>query len=161
MTESSLTLRAGLAPWHSGREAVRAVLLLAAREVRTASRTPAYLVPNLLVPIFFYFVIVGSLGEFAGRFGIENWEAFQLPMAIVFAVQGGSAGLNLVADIESGYFEKLLLTPAHRLSILIGAMGADFVRIMLQSAIVLIVAVIGLGSVSLSLAFLALRGRVR
>ena len=108
MTESSLTLRAGLAPWHSGREAVRAVLLLAAREVRTASRTPAYLVPNLLVPIFFYFVIVGSLGEFAGRFGIENWEAFQLPMAIVFAVQGGSAGLNLVADIESGYFEKLL-----------------------------------------------------
>ena len=53
MTESSLTLRAGLAPWHSGREAVRAVLLLAAREVRTASRTPAYLVPNLLVPIFF------------------------------------------------------------------------------------------------------------
>ena len=104
---------------------------------------------------------MGSLGELAGRFGIENWEAFQLPMAIVFAVQGGSAGLNLVADIESGYFEKLLLTPAHRLSILIGAMGADFVRIMLQSAIVLIVAVIGLGSVSLSLAFLALRGRVR
>ena len=38
----------------------------------------------------------------------------------------GSAGLNMVADIESGYFDKLLLTPANRLSLLIGAMMADF-----------------------------------
>jgi ABC-2 type transport system permease protein len=46
----------------------------------------------------------------------------------------------MVADIESGYFDKLLLTPASRLSILIGAMGADFVRIMVQATFVLLVA---------------------
>jgi ABC-2 type transport system permease protein len=105
-------------------------------------RTPAYLVPNLLVPIFFYFVTVGSLGTFARGFGLSNWEAFQIPMAILFAVQGGSAGLNMVADIESGYFDKLLLTPAHRLALLIGTMGADFVRITVQAVIVLLVAVV-------------------
>jgi ABC-2 type transport system permease protein len=55
-------------------------------------------------------------------------------------VQGGSAGLNLVADIENGYFDKLLLTPASRISILLGAMGADFVRIMVQATLVLFVA---------------------
>jgi len=141
MTEFALSLSAGLAPWPSWREAVRAALLLGAREVRMAWRTPAYLIPNLIVPIFFYFVMVGSLDEFAGRFGIENWEAFQIPFAIMFAVQGGSAGLNMVADIQSGYFDKLLLTPANRLSILLGAMGADFLRIMIQAAIVLLVAV--------------------
>ena len=105
------------------------------------SRTPAYLIPNLLVPIFFYFVMVGSLEEFANASGFDNWEAFQLPVGILFAVQSGSAGLNLVVDIESGYFDKLLLTPANRLSILIGAMCADFFRIMAQGTIVLLVAV--------------------
>jgi ABC-2 type transport system permease protein len=132
MAETVLSMR--LAPWSFWRETLRAVWLLGAREVRLAFRTPAYLLPNLVIPIFFYFVMVGSLEEFAGQSGLTNWEAFQLPVAIIFAVQGGSAGLNMVADIESGYFDKLLLTPANRLSMLIGAMGADFLRIMARPA---------------------------
>ncbi|MDA0256284.1 MAG: ABC transporter permease [Chloroflexi bacterium] len=128
-------------PWRVWREAVRAALALGAREVRTSLRTPAYLLPNMIVPIFFYFIMVGSLEQFAGQSGVTNWQAFQLPVAIVFAVQGGSAGLNMVADIESGYFDKLLLTPAHRLSILLGAMSADFVRVVVQAAVVVLIAV--------------------
>jgi ABC-2 type transport system permease protein len=119
---------------------MRATRLLAAREMRTALRTPAYLLPNLIVPIFFYAIMVGSLGGFANQSGVTNWEGFLLPMALIFAVQGGSAGLNMVADIESGYFDKLLLTPASRASILIGAMSADFFRIMAQALIVLVIA---------------------
>jgi ABC-2 type transport system permease protein len=130
-----------LAPWSNWRESVRAAFLLAQREMRLAWRTPAYLLPNLLVPVFFYFVMIGSLSGFASGFGIDNYEAFQLPISILFAVQGGSAGLNMVADIESGYFDKLLLTPANRLSILIGAMGADFIRVMLQATFVMLVAI--------------------
>lgn len=129
-----------LKEWRAGREALRATLLLGKREVRTALRTPAYLLPNLLIPIFFYFVMVGSLEEFAGRGGVANFQAFQLPVSILFAVQGGSAGLNMVADIESGYFDKLLLTPASRLAILIGAMMADFLRVMVQATVVLFIA---------------------
>ena len=139
--DASPAIRAELAPWRSGREAVRAAFLLGVREVRMSLRTPAYFIPNLIVPIFFYFVMVGALEEFAGRSGIDNWQAFQLPVAIIFAVQEGSAELNMVADIESGYFEKLLLTPAHRLSILVGAMAADFVRIMAQASLVVVIAV--------------------
>ena len=130
-----------LPTWSFWGETLRATVLLGRREIRTVLRTPAYLIPNLMVPIFFYFVMVGSLEEFATSFGIENWQAFQLPVGILFAVQSGSAGLNMVADIESGYFDKLLLTPANRLSILIGAMGADFFRIMAQATIVLAVAI--------------------
>jgi ABC-2 type transport system permease protein len=130
-----------LPAWNFWGETLRATALLGKREVRTVLRTPAYLIPNLMVPIFFYFVMVGSLEEFASRSGIENWQAFQLPVGIMFAVQSGSAGLNMVADIESGYFDKLLLTPANRLAILIGAMGADFFRIMAQATVVLAVAI--------------------
>jgi ABC-2 type transport system permease protein len=128
--------------WNSVREAVRAYFYLGLREVRTSIRTPAYFIPNLIVPIFFYYVMVGSLEKFANRSGVPNWEAFQLPVAIMFAVMSGSAGLNMVADIESGYFDKLLLTPANRLSILLGAMGADFIRIVAQGLLVMAVALI-------------------
>jgi ABC-2 type transport system permease protein len=142
MTQAVLTPTRELAPWNPLRETVRATVLLGRREVRAAIRTPAYLIPNLIVPIFFYFVMVGSLETFASRFGVPNWEAFQLPFAVMFAVQGGSAGLNMVTDIESGYFDKLLLTPTSRVALLIGAMGADFLRIMVQAALVVVVAVL-------------------
>ncbi|HEV8683383.1 MAG TPA: hypothetical protein VGS09_11530, partial [Actinomycetota bacterium] len=95
---------------HPFREALRSTLLLGLREIRTVIRTPAMFIPNLFVPIFFFFVMVGSLKEFANAFGQPNWEAFQLPVAIMFAVTSGSAGLNMVVDIETGYFDKLLLT---------------------------------------------------
>ena len=132
---------AALPAWNPWRQALRATMLLGGREVRLALRTPMYLVPNLLVPIFFYFIMLGSLKDFANQAGLSNWEGFLLPMSLIFAVQGGSAGLNMVADIESGYFDKLLLTPASRLALLVGAMMADFVRIMAQAFIVLLVAV--------------------
>ncbi len=130
---------AGPASWNPVRESLRAGWVLGIRELRTSIRTPAYLVPNLVVPIFFFFMMVGALEEFAVGFGIENWEAFQLPVAIMFAAQGGSAGLNMVGDIESGYLDKLLVTPASRLSILVGAMTADLLRVTAQATVVLLV----------------------
>lgn len=141
MMELTFSPAAGLAPWRAWREAARAAILLGAREARTAFRTPVYLIPNLLIPIFFYFVMVGSLETFAGRSGLTNSEAFLVPMAIIFAAQGGSAGMNMVSDIESGYFDKLMVTPANRVSILVGAMAADFLRVMVQSTLVLLVAI--------------------
>jgi ABC-2 type transport system permease protein len=133
---------AALPAWNPVRQTIRATMLLGGREVRLALRTPMYLLPNLVVPIFFYFIMLGSLKDFANQAGLANWEGFLLPMSLIFAVQGGSAGLNMVADIESGYFDKLLLTPANRLALLVGAMLADFFRIMAQALIVLLVAVI-------------------
>jgi ABC-2 type transport system permease protein len=131
-----------LRPWRAQREAVRATLLLGAREIRSALRMPAIFIPNLLVPIFFYFVMVGSLQEFASQSGVPNWKAFQLPVAIMFAVMSGGSGYNTVVDIESGYFDKLLLTPANRLAIIVGAMAADFMRIFVQASLVVFLAVI-------------------
>jgi ABC-2 type transport system permease protein len=116
----------------------RSALYLGRREVRLAIRTPAYFLPNLLMPIVFFFILVASLSELAGRAGID-YKAFQLPVAIIFAVTGGSAGLNMVTDIESGYFDKLLLTPTSRFALLVGAMGADFIRILLQGLFIVIV----------------------
>ncbi|HUG14140.1 MAG TPA: ABC transporter permease [Thermomicrobiales bacterium] len=138
MMELTFSPATGLAAW---REALRTASLLGAREARTALRTPVYILSNLLVPLFFYLVMVGSFETFASRSGVTNWEAFLVPMAIIFAAQGGSAGLNMVSDIESGYFDKLLVTPVNRFSILIGAMAADFLRVTAQATLVLLMAI--------------------
>lgn len=129
-------VEAAAVPWNPMGEAVRATFWLGVREVRTVLRTPAFFIPNLIMPLFFFYVMVGSLEEFALRSGVSNWKGFQLPVSIMFAVMSGSAGLNMVEDIENGYFDKLLVTPASRMAILIGAMAADFLRIMAQALLV-------------------------
>ena len=46
-----------------------------------------------------------------GRF---DYKAFLLPMAIAFAVTGMSRAPTLVTDIQSGYFDRLCMTPIRR-----------------------------------------------
>ena len=55
-----------------------------------------------------------------------DYKAFQLPVAIIFAVTGISRASSLVTDIQDGYFDRLLLTPMRRVALLLGLMVADF-----------------------------------
>ena len=111
------------------------------RALREALRQPAVEITNIFIPIFFFAVTVGAIGNIAGRaFGVTNFLGFQMPVAILQAVAGasGSSGLGTVTDIERGYFDKLLLTPTPRLALVFGRMAADSVRAMLLTAIILI-----------------------
>jgi ABC-2 type transport system permease protein len=128
------------APARPSADALTATFWLGVREIRTALRMPAYFLPGLFIPVFFFFVQVGALSKFAAGAGLVNYKAFQLPVSIMFAVTSSGAGLNMVTDIESGYFDKLLVTPVNRLAILIGAMGADAVRIVFQGLVVTAIA---------------------
>ncbi|CAA9558538.1 MAG: ABC transporter protein [uncultured Thermomicrobiales bacterium] len=114
---------------------------VALRSLRALPREPEVLIPSLIIPIFFFAVNIGSLQAFAER-GIPglDFRAFQLPTAIVFAVTGVSRANALVTDIQSGYFDRLLMTPIRRLALLLGLMAADFIQI-----IALSVPVIALG----------------
>jgi len=123
-------------------EAVRSAYYIGVREVRNVLRAPADFLPGLFIPVFFYFIQIGSLSKFAAASGITNYKGFQLPVGILFAASNGGAGLNMVMDIESGYFDKLLVTPVNRIALLLGAMGADFTRIVAQSSIVTAIAML-------------------
>ena len=121
-------------------EALRSAFYIGRREVRNVLRAPADFLPGLFIPVFFYFIQVGSLSKFATGFGLGNYKAFQLPIGLLFAASNGGSGLNMVIDIESGYFDKLLLTPVNRFALLIGAMGADLCRIFVQCTFVMVLA---------------------
>ncbi len=112
---------------------------VAARAIRSVFREPEFMIPALIVPVFFYVVNVGALQDFAEQSGsVDDFKAFQLPVAIIFAVTGISRAGALVTDIQGGYFDRLLLTPIRRPMLLLGLMAADVVAIILLTIPVLV-----------------------
>jgi ABC-2 type transport system permease protein len=112
------------------------------RSLRESARNPGVEVQNIFIPIFFLFVTVGAIGEIsASAFGVDNYEGFQLPVAILQGAAGaaGMGGFGMVMDIERGYFDKLMLTPSPRLALVLGRLAADGVRVMALSIIITIV----------------------
>lgn len=111
------------------------------RALRESIRQPGVELQNIFIPFFFFAVTVGAIGSVAGRaFGVTNFLGFQMPVAILQAVAGtaGFAGFATVMDIERGYFDKLLLTPASRLSLLFGRLAADGARAMFLTALIVV-----------------------
>ena len=118
---------------------LRDLLTVAGRATRQLRRELAFVIPALVIPIFFYGVNVGSLEGIAAVAAPGfDVRAFQLPVAIIFAVTGVSRANALVLDISGGYFERLLLTPVNRLALLLGLMAADFVLIIALSIPVIV-----------------------
>ena len=114
---------------------------IAIRSIRQLPRDVEFLAPALMIPLFFLVVNVGSLQNVADFTSIEiDYKAFQLPVAIVFAVTGVSRAFALVLNIQEGYFDRLMLTPVSRQALLLGHMAADFVLV-----VVLTIPVIALG----------------
>lgn len=116
---------------------------IAGRSVRGVFREPEFFIPALIVPVFFFVVNIGALQDFAEQSGtVVDFKAFQLPVAIVFAVTGVSRASALVTDIQSGYFDRLLLTPIRRPMLLLGLMAADIVSIVLLTIPVLLLGLV-------------------
>ena len=106
---------------------VRDTTSIAGRALRAIPREPEMWGPALVIPVFFLVVNVGALQSLAeDSISGLDFKAFQLPVAIVFAVTGISRAPSLVLDIQGGYFDRLTITPVRRLSLLLGLMVADF-----------------------------------
>lgn len=101
------------------------------RALRLTWRDPEAFGPALVIPVFFFVVNVGALQRFVeSNFPAGfDYKAFQLPVAVVFAVTGVSRASSLVTDIQDGYLDRLLLTPVRRGTLLLGLMTADLALI--------------------------------
>src|SRR5438093_4492189 len=125
-------------------DTLRPAYRLMIRALRESIRQPAFEMPNIFIPFFFFAVTVGAIGNIAGKsFGVTNYTGFQMPVAILQAVAGtaSNTALAAVTDIERGYFDKLLLTPVPRLALVLGRMGADFVRAVILTTLIVIVGI--------------------
>ena len=136
MTDAAATPRSGPRPGGGLTNRVgflTDIATIARRAVRSVVREPEFVVPALIIPIFFFVVNTGALESFVEGRAPEgsgaglDYRAFQLPVAIVFAVTGISRASVLVIDIQSGYLDRMLVTPIRRSTLLFGLMVADIV----------------------------------
>jgi ABC-2 type transport system permease protein len=121
------------------------IALLGRRAVREVLRMPEATIPTLFIPLFFLAVNLGQVSRTFPKttpfLHGQNYVAFQLPVSLIFATATATTGLALVTEIDGGYFDKLLLAPIRRSSIIFGRLTADFVRGIGASTLVLLVGI--------------------
>ncbi len=106
--------------------ALRDVASIAGRALRAVPRELETVIPPIFIALFFFVVNIGTLQHLTeSHLKGFDIKAFMLPTAILLGVTGVSRAGALVLDIQSGYLDRLLLTPVRRLAILIGHMVAD------------------------------------
>jgi ABC-2 type transport system permease protein len=119
------------------------IALLGRRAVREVIRMPEATIPTLFIPLFFLAVNIGQVSKtFPDSTPFlhgQGYAAFQLPVSLLFAVSTATSGLALVTEIDNGYFDKLLVAPIRRSSIIFGRLAADLVRGVLLAVLVILV----------------------
>ena len=118
------------------------ILLLTKRNLKAIVRTPEALIPPIAISVFFLLIYESTLGgaaNFVPGLSGNSYLGFILPLSIVSSALAGAglASQNLVRDIESGYFDKLLLTPVSRTALLLGPILAGALILGFQTGIVI------------------------
>lgn len=126
------------------------IYLLTVRTIKYYLRNPAETLPGIAISVFFLLVYNAGLSGVSNLPGFEgSYLAFILPVAIISAAINGAglAGQALVRDIQTGYYTKLLLSPAKRLAIIWGAMIAGAIVLLVEAFLILFLAIaMGLSS---------------
>ena len=121
---------------------IRDTTSVAERALRSIPRDPEVTIPALFIPVFMYIMTVGALNDIAEGIPGLNYRAFQIPVAVLFAVTGISRAIVVVTDIQTGYFDRLVISPVNRLALLLGLMIADFALVTALTVPVIIMAFI-------------------
>ena len=121
------------------------VLLLAQRSVLRTLRQPAMVVPSILFPLLLLSINSSGLNSATLLPGFPTDSYFQFAIAIPF-IQGAlfsamSAGTNVASDIESGFLNRLSLTPLRRMSLMLGQLTGILALGLIQALAFLIIGI--------------------
>lgn len=118
---------------------------IAKRSLRNIKRVPSAFLPALLMPVF---QVVSFTGTYRGvtdvpGFPTDRSANWFLPLAIVMGCSFAGMGLGFatIRDLESGFYDRLRLTPVPRRALLLGGLGSALVR---ASLAIVVVTTVGL-----------------
>jgi ABC-2 type transport system permease protein len=114
------------------------------RNMRNTARVPMTWTMSLLQPII-WLVLFGQLFRnivAIPGFPTQNYLAFLAPGVIVMTSLFGAtfSGMSTLVDIDLGYLDKMLVTPVNRNAIMLGRIGGDVVRVVVQTLIIGLIA---------------------
>jgi ABC-2 type transport system permease protein len=119
------------------------IRVLARRSVIRTLRRPAQIVPALVFPLFLLAVNSSGLSDATNLPGFPTSSYLTFALAIPF-MQGAlfsvlNAGTDLASDVETGFLNRLALTPLSGVSLLTGLLAGVVVLGLLQAAAYLLV----------------------
>lgn len=119
---------------------------ITARSLKLIPRYPSTFFPSLIMPVFF---VIAFSGAFSGLVNLPGFPAAEmkdwiLPMATMqgCAFAGITTGVAVARDLENGFFDRLILSPAPRGAILAGPLLAAMLRAFLPLGLLTIVGLI-------------------
>jgi ABC-type multidrug transport system permease subunit len=122
---------------------IATVRVLIRRARNEIIRVPGAAIPGVLAPTIFFLgltAVFGSLTLLPG-FDTESYQSFILPVSLLQGAgfTGAATGVNLARDIEQGWFDRLLASPAPRPALLAGMVLSASVRSLIPATVLLIV----------------------
>lgn len=119
---------------------------LARRSVLRTLRQPAQIVPALIFPLFLLAVNAGGLKDATDLPGFPTDSYITFLLAVPF-IQGAlfsvmNSGTDLARDIETGFLDRLALTPLRGAALLSGLLAGSFVLGIVQAVAYLSVGLI-------------------
>jgi ABC-type multidrug transport system permease subunit len=147
-----------------------AIMALIARSRNELVRVPGAAIPGVLAPTIFFLGlngVFGNLVELRG-FDTDSYLSFIIPISLLQGAgfTGAAAGVNLARDIEQGWFDRLLVSPAPRPVLLAGIVASASLRSLVPAAFLLAIGFAigvgwpGLDGLALALAFVMATGAV-
>lgn len=123
---------------------IAAVWALMRRGLYEVVRVPGAAIPGVLAPTVFLLGLTslfGSLTVLPG-FSADSYMAFILPVCLLqgAAFSGAATGVNLARDIEQGWLDRLLASPAPRYVLLAGTVLSASLRALMPLVLALAVA---------------------
>ncbi len=122
------------------------------RSLKKLVRNPILLFFSLFQPVIFLVLFTQLFTKFAqlpgfpaGSYLLFATPGILLQNAFSSALQSGT---SVVSDLDSGYLQKMLVTPVSRYAILMGRLTSDALRVIIQSVILLGLALLLGASVS-------------
>ena len=132
---------APLPVWRSNLATIGALMARAKNELL---RVPGAAIPGVLAPTIFFLGLNGVFGALTHLKGFTtgSYENFIVPVSMLQGAgfTGAAAGVNLARDIEQGWLDRLLVSPAPRWVLLAGTVLAASARSLIPATFVLIVA---------------------
>jgi ABC-type multidrug transport system permease subunit len=125
---------------------VAVVRTVAWRNLHSAIRNPALIVPALIFPLFFYMAFAGglsTLGDLPG-FDYYDYNAFQFVFVLLQSAAFGGVfiGFSIAADFDSGFTRRLFLSARDRSAVIAGFGVAALIRAAFVWAMVFAIALV-------------------
>jgi ABC-type multidrug transport system permease subunit len=120
------------------------ITALVRRSANELLRVPGAAIPGILAPTIFFLGLTAVFGELTNLrgFGTESYQSFLIPVSMLQGAgfTGAATGVNLARDIEQGWFDRLLASPAPRPALLAGLVISASVRALVPAVVLLCVA---------------------